>query len=81
MERIKSQTGFHNMFVVDCVGRNGGLALLWNEKVGLEIQNFSQRHINATIKPVHSGVPWKMTGFYGHPKAHKRHEAWGLLCI
>jgi hypothetical protein len=47
MERLKSKMGFQNFFVVDCVGRSGGLALLWREDLELEIQNYSCRHINA----------------------------------
>jgi hypothetical protein len=38
------------MFMVDCVGCSGNLALLWKEEVELEIQNYSIRHINAVIK-------------------------------
>lgn len=49
MEMIKCKIGFSNVFAVDCVGRSGGLGLLWNKKAGLEIQNISRRHINATI--------------------------------
>jgi endonuclease/exonuclease/phosphatase family metal-dependent hydrolase len=49
------------------------------EEANLEIQNFSRCHIHAIIKPLNGGAPWKMIGFYGHPEAHKRHEAWDLL--
>jgi hypothetical protein len=50
MERIRYSLGFNNLFVVNSVGKSGGLALLWNEDAGLEIQNYSRRHIHATIK-------------------------------
>lgn len=66
------------MLVVDYVGRGRGLALMWKEDLGIEIQNYSQRHINAIVKQA-NGIPWTFTGFYGHPEAHKRTEAWGLL--
>lgn len=49
MERIRSRLGFPNMLVVDCVGKSGGLALLWTEDVDVEVQNYSKRHINAKI--------------------------------
>jgi hypothetical protein len=42
MERIRYSLGFNNLFVVDSVGKSGGLALLWNEDAGLEIQNYSR---------------------------------------
>lgn len=45
----------------------------------MEIQNFSHCHINGKIASTNSNVQWKFTGFYGHPEAAKRHEAWDLL--
>ena len=50
MEVIRLKLGFENMFVVDCIGKSGGLALFWEEESGVEIQNFSHRHINAIIR-------------------------------
>jgi ribonuclease HI len=79
MVPIKQKTGFKNMLVVDCIGRSGGLALLWKEESGVEIQNYSLRHINAMVTPENL-TPWVFTGFYGHPESHKRCEAWNLLC-
>lgn len=67
------------MFVVDCVGKSGGLALLWQNEAGVDIQNFSRRHINATVSHPADISPWKLTSFYGHPEACKRAEAWDLL--
>lgn len=47
---LRSKLGFERMFMVDCVGCSGSLALLWKEEVELEIQNYSIRHINVVIK-------------------------------
>jgi hypothetical protein len=49
MEHLRCKMRFPNMLVVDCVGKSGGLALLWTNEVGVVIQNYSCRHINATI--------------------------------
>jgi hypothetical protein len=67
------------MFVVNPVGKSGGLALLWKEVEELEIQNYSRRHINAIVTDTTTGVQWKFTGFYGHPEWNKRKESWELL--
>lgn len=40
--RIKLK--FDHMFVVDSIGRSGGLAFLWLDDFQVDIQNFSQRH-------------------------------------
>jgi hypothetical protein len=79
MVEIKHKAGFTNVFVVDCVGRSGGLALMWGEDVDLEIINYNRKHIHANIISHELGTPWKFTGFYGHLVPHKRHEAWSLL--
>jgi hypothetical protein len=59
--------GFDYVFMVDCVGRTGGLSLFWRVEVTLEIQNYSNRHINAVVKEPHGGFLWKFIGFYRNP--------------
>jgi exonuclease III len=67
MESIKAKLGFDCVFTVDCVGRSGGLALLWMNEFGVTIQNFSRRHVNAVIRDEEKAITWKFTGFYEHP--------------
>jgi hypothetical protein len=49
LERIRCRLGFEGVFVVDPLGRSGGLALLWKGDVNLEIFNFSRNHINVVV--------------------------------
>ena len=56
------------MFMVESVGRSGGLALLWSDEISLEIQNYSCRHTNAKITSSVNVLEWKFKGFYGHLK-------------
>jgi hypothetical protein len=79
MENIRIRIGYNNMFVVDSIGRSGGLALFWNKEVDVEIKNYSQRHINAEVCSEPNGQAWKFTGFYGNPEPGKRKEGWSLL--
>jgi hypothetical protein len=79
MEFVRVKLGFECIFVVDSVGRNGGLALLWNDMGSVEIQNYSRRHINAIVTNGEVDISWKLTGFYGHPDWTKQHESWALL--
>jgi ribonuclease HI len=81
MERLRVRFGFQGLFVVEPVGRSGGLALFWRVAEELEIQNYSRRHINAIVKTADNDVPWKFTGFYGHPNPSKRGESWSLLSL
>jgi hypothetical protein len=76
---LRIKLGYDFMFVVDSVGRSGGLILLWKAVVNVEIQNYSRRHINAIVVNGGTEIKWKFTGFYGHPDTNKRKEAWDLL--
>jgi exonuclease III len=63
MENIRIKLGFSNMFVVDCIGRSGGLGLFWGEEAKVEVKNFSQRLVNAIIEgPMHSGFALEIHG-------------------
>ena len=79
MKLIHFKMGFPNMFVVDFIRRSGGMTLMWDEDINLDIQNYSQCHINGMVKMRMSREQWKFTGFYGHPDPSKRHEAWTFL--
>ena len=75
IEFLRTKLKFNNMFVVESVGRSGGLAMLWSNDLSLSIQNFSQRHINGTITRRVDGGKWKLMGFYGQLDATKRRES------
>jgi exonuclease III len=79
LEKVRVRIGFDNVFVVNSVGKSGGLALLWRNDICVEIQNYSRHHINAVVSMEKTGPPWKFSGFYGHPEADKRSESWSLL--
>jgi len=79
MEAIRIKLGFEGMFVVDCLGRSGGLALMWKSDAQVTIQNFSRGHINAVIKDGDDAKIWKLTGFYGNPDTARRPVSWALL--
>jgi exonuclease III len=79
LEYLRVKLGYVGLFVVDPVGRSGGLALFWRNDVQLEIQNYSRRHINSLIKEGDRDSYWKLTSFYGHPDCTKRNESWALL--
>jgi exonuclease III len=81
MEKLRVQLGFNGLFVVDPVGLSGGLALLWKGDQVVEIQNYTARHINATIKHSDREGFWKLTCFYRHPICEKRKECGSCLSI
>jgi hypothetical protein len=79
MKRIRIRLGFDSLFVVDPLGRSGGLALLWSKAQLLDIYNYSRSHINAVVKDMDGNEQWRFTGFYGQPNSARREESWALL--
>ncbi|XP_042939332.1 uncharacterized protein LOC122274351 [Carya illinoinensis] len=79
MEKIRNKLGFDQSFVVDSIGKSGGLALLWKNEVKAQLTSYSRSHIAVTITPEYGGQPWLLSGFYGNPSAEKRKGSWQLL--
>ncbi|KAF5453768.1 hypothetical protein F2P56_023488 [Juglans regia] len=80
--RIKSiwdKLNFSHSFSVDCIGRNGGLAFLWNQEVDAELDSYSNYHISIAINYVIMKNRWIVTSFYGQPVTAKRRDSWDLL--
>ncbi|XP_074326831.1 uncharacterized protein LOC141664773 [Apium graveolens] len=70
--------GFVHNFVVDCVGRGGGLAVMWKNTVVCNIGSSSLNHIDVEI--LRDTVPhWRLTCFYGMPERDRRRESWDLI--
>ena len=42
------------------------------------IQGFSWWHIDAHITCTHTGIIWRLIGFYGQPDPSKREETWTI---
>ncbi|KAK4387777.1 hypothetical protein Sango_2384300 [Sesamum angolense] len=71
-----------NMFgcCVDSKGRSGGLALLWQKSIEVQLQSFSSYHMDVSVRLNEAGDWWRFTGIYGEPDTGKRSEFWNLLC-
>ena len=74
---IQGELHHDSMLAVPCLGRRGGLAMLWRNEVDLHIQTYTQNH-DALIM-ANQNPPWRITGFYGKPEEQLRHETWSLL--
>ncbi|KAL9679393.1 hypothetical protein QQ045_017252 [Rhodiola kirilowii] len=73
---MKNKLGFQNCFGVSCRGLSGGLAILWDDSVGVEIKSYSFYHIDVVIKEQEE---FRLSLFYGNPSVSKRRESWSLL--
>ena len=74
LEYLQKQRGYEGMFVIDCRGRSGGLALLWKERGWVKLLKYSRNFIDVQVTN-QSWATWRLTGFYGA----RRKESWELL--
>jgi len=79
LQWLRQSLDFVGLIQVDPVGRSGGLALLWTTGLDVMLQNYSQRHISATISLASSNFSWTFTGFYGNPDTKLQEESWRLI--
>ncbi|XP_042939489.1 uncharacterized protein LOC122274518 [Carya illinoinensis] len=79
MEGIRNKLNFDHSFIVDSVGRSGGIAFLWKKEVEAELNSYSNHHISLTVFPENLERSILLTGFYGHLVAAKRKESWNLI--
>ncbi|KAL0288473.1 UNVERIFIED_CONTAM: hypothetical protein Scaly_2729500 [Sesamum calycinum] len=66
-------------FSVAARGKSGGLVLLWNKEIYVDLASFSSSHINARVRLSEESEPWRLTDFYGAPDANNHGESWTLL--
>ncbi|XP_019184178.1 PREDICTED: uncharacterized protein LOC109179063 [Ipomoea nil] len=78
VERVRIRMGFEGLFVVDKVGRGGGLALFWRERDMATLLGYSGNHIDVLVN-LPGQEPWRLTCFYGFPDQVDRHLSWDLL--
>lgn len=50
LESIKLKLGFDRLFVVDCVGRSGGLALLWDANTNVSLLSYARNFVNVHVE-------------------------------
>ncbi|KAH9769616.1 reverse transcriptase domain-containing protein [Citrus sinensis] len=78
MRKRSYELYFANCFAVSREGLGGGLAMLWNSEITVEIKSFSCHHIDAVVYS-EKGSYWRCTGIYGHPEAAQKQHTWKLL--
>ena len=80
IEQLIIQLGFDGKFVVNRVGRGGGLALLWKQPMACNLLSFQNNFIDVSVH-VPNKVVWRLTCFYGFPERNRRKDSWNLLRI
>jgi exonuclease III len=73
VESLAGTQGYDNVFAVSSTGRIGGVAVLWNNEIKLDILPYSQWHTDAVVFPA-SEEPWRLTCVYGEAQIRERHK-------
>ena len=79
MKMVRDKCEFKHGVFVSSNGMSGGLAMLWKEEVKLDVQTYSETHIDALVDGGSEYGWWHLTGFYDNPNTSKRPESWEKL--
>ncbi|XP_019159671.1 PREDICTED: uncharacterized protein LOC109156272 [Ipomoea nil] len=79
LEQVRVKLRFDNCFVVDADEGRGGLALLWNSGIDVEVRGYSNHYIDSIVTGKEGFTRWRLTGYYGNPEWSRRRESWNLL--
>lgn len=79
MNFVKHKIDFQNVFVVNPVGKKGGLTLFWKSDQPIEVVNYSNYHIHLKIHGPEATNQWFLTSFHGILKINKKPDSWELL--
>ncbi|KAL0453719.1 UNVERIFIED_CONTAM: putative mitochondrial protein [Sesamum latifolium] len=78
VELLKQRFGLFGLSVL-AIGKSGGLALLWQQNVIVQLRSFSRFHIDVDVFTSDSAVGWRLTGFYGAAEASHKKIGWDTL--
>ena len=79
MKNVQERCKLKHGFIVPGNDKSSGLALLWKEDTIVDVQTFSQTHIDVVVDGGVGVGKWHLTGFYGNPDTRKRLESWSKL--
>ena len=69
---------FDKCIAVSRKGKSGGIAMMWNYDINVNILSYSRHYIDAEVQ-CGNGKKWRYTGVYGHPEAQQKKHTWTLL--
>ncbi|XP_074325673.1 uncharacterized protein LOC141663760 [Apium graveolens] len=78
IEELRVRFCFDSCFLVNRVGRSGGLAVLWKCSMQCEITGYSQQHINVLFSE-NGHASWRLSYFYGFSDRTRRRDSWDLI--
>ena len=79
MNYVKDKCKMKHGLIIPSEGKSGGLALLWREGITVDVQTYSQLHVDALVDGGANIGWWHFISFYGNPDTAKWPESWAKL--
>lgn len=78
VEVLAGTLGYDNGYTVSSKDRGGGLEVLWNNPINIEILGYSVYHIDCSVHDP-GFDPWRMALIYGEAQTHLRHQTRDIM--
>lgn len=79
VRRLRNRLGLKGCAGISSEGMSGGLALLWDESVHVEVKGINERCIDSYVRLSLSDPLWHVAFVHGEPRAENRHIMCSLL--
>ncbi|KAL4366975.1 hypothetical protein GQ457_05G024380 [Hibiscus cannabinus] len=76
-ERLRLSLNKDNCFSVDSNPSCSGLALLWNNKISVDLLSYSARHIDTIIQS--DNLNFHFSGLHGYADTNHKYKTWQLI--
>ena len=72
MKGIRNKLEYTQGTSIPSDGQSGGLTMMWKEGSDIRLRSCSHSHTDVEVHSSSAPIPWRATGFYGHPNSGKR---------
>lgn len=76
MEKISKKLGYRHHFIVEASGMAGGIALMWNGDIQLEVEWHTEKTIFYLITEPFSAWKWCLLASYATPFPREKAVYW-----
>ena len=79
MEKFRKRINYEKCFVIDALGKAGGLTLMWNSELDVVYVNSGGFYIEAKIEEKDKQFSWWFIGVYASTDDRIRREQWRII--
>lgn len=79
LHNLKRRLHFDDTYVVDCIGKFGGLCLFWKRSVKVEVIYSDNNVIHSYVINMNTNAIFRYSFVYGNPVSQQRKRFWVIL--